>query len=137
MCEVRPRKLAQLALVGARALPQNNEGVRRFAPAFMRPPDDRDLLHGRMLQEHALDFDGGNVFAAADDDIFQPVANLDVTIRMHDRSVARMKPSTAYGLCGRLRVVVVTGHDHIAAGHYFPLGNPVSWHIASFFVHYS
>jgi hypothetical protein len=61
----------------------------------MRQPDDRDLLHRRMSQKHALDFDGGNVLAAADDDVFQAVANLDVAIRMHDRSIARMKPSAA------------------------------------------
>jgi hypothetical protein len=29
--EVRPRKLAQLPLIGARALLENNKGVRRFA----------------------------------------------------------------------------------------------------------
>jgi len=43
---IRTRKLEQLALVGVRALLENNEGVRRFAPAFMREPDDRDLFHG-------------------------------------------------------------------------------------------
>src|SRR5256714_10572913 len=45
MRNVRPRKLAQLALIGARALPENNEGVRRLAPALMRQPNDRHLLH--------------------------------------------------------------------------------------------
>ena len=37
MRDVRPRKLAQLALIGARALPQNNKGVRRLAPSA-KPP---------------------------------------------------------------------------------------------------
>ena len=36
MRELRARKLAQLALIGARAFLQNNKSVRRFAPAFMR-----------------------------------------------------------------------------------------------------
>ena len=31
--------------IGARALPENNEGVRRLAPALMRQPNDRHLLH--------------------------------------------------------------------------------------------
>jgi hypothetical protein len=34
--EVRARKLEQLALIGARALLENNKGVRRLAPAFIR-----------------------------------------------------------------------------------------------------
>ena len=36
--QVRARKLEQLALIGVRALLENDKGVRRFAPAFMREP---------------------------------------------------------------------------------------------------
>src|SRR4029453_7695389 len=134
MREVGPCKLAQLFLIRALALLEHNKSVWRLAPATMRQPDDRNLLYRRMSQKHALDFDGGNVLAAADDDVFQAVANLDVAIRMHDRSIPRMKPSAANRLFGCFRVVVVTGHDHIAAGHNSPLGNPVSWPLLSFFV---
>src|SRR5207249_5612810 len=93
--EVGPRKFAQLSFVGLGALSENDKGVRRLTPAFMREPDDRNLLHGRVSQKHAFNFNRGNVFTAADDDVFQTVANFDVTIRMHDRSVAGMKPSAA------------------------------------------
>jgi hypothetical protein len=93
--ELRPRKLAQLALVGSCAFMENNKGVRRLAPFFMWEPDDRNLLHSLVSQKHAFDFDRRNIFAAADDDVLYAVANLDVTIRMHDRGVARMKPSAA------------------------------------------
>src|SRR5436190_11667575 len=82
MREVRSRKLAELAFIGARPLLENDECVRRFAPAFMREPDDRNLLHGRVAQKHSLDFDRGDVFPAADDDVFQSVANLDIAIGM-------------------------------------------------------
>jgi hypothetical protein len=34
--EVRARKLEQLALICSRVLLENDKGVRRFAPAFMR-----------------------------------------------------------------------------------------------------
>ena len=34
--ELRPLKLEQLELIGARALLENNKGVWRLAPAFMR-----------------------------------------------------------------------------------------------------
>jgi len=82
---IRARKLKQLALICARALLENNKGVRRLAPAFMRESDDRYFLHGRVSQKHAFNFNRRNVFTAAYDDVFQTVANFDVTIRMHDR----------------------------------------------------
>jgi hypothetical protein len=93
--QVRSGKLEQLAFISTRALLENNKGVRRFAPAFVRESDDRNLLHGRVSQKHAFDFDRGNILAATYDDVFQAVANLDVTVRMHDRGIAGMKPSTA------------------------------------------
>jgi hypothetical protein len=93
--EIRARKLAQLALIGPRALLENNKGVRRLAPAFMRESDDRNLFHGRVSQKHAFHFNRRNVFPAAYDDVFQTVANFDVTVRMHDSGVAGMKPSAA------------------------------------------
>ena len=89
--------------IGARALLENNEGVRRFAPALMRQADDRHFLHGGMTQQHAFDLDRGDVFAAADDDVFQAIANLDIAIRMNDRGIAGVKPSAAQRLRGRLR----------------------------------
>jgi len=55
--ELRPRKLAQLALVGSCAFVENNKGVRRLAPFFMWESDDRHLLHSRVSQKHAFDFD--------------------------------------------------------------------------------
>jgi hypothetical protein len=75
--EVRTCKLEQLALVCARALLQNNEGVRRLAPAFMCEPDDSNLFHGRVSQKDAFNFNRRNVFPAAYNDIFQTVANFD------------------------------------------------------------
>src|SRR5947208_11695577 len=91
--EVRPCKLAQLTLIGSCAFVENNKSMRCFAPFFVRESDDRDLLYSGVSQEHAFDFNRRNIFAAAYDDIFQAVTNFNVTIRMHDRDVAGMKPS--------------------------------------------
>ena len=93
--EFRPRKLAQLALIGSCAFVENNKSVRRLAPFFMWEPDERHLLHSGVSQKHAFDFHRRNIFAAAYDDVFQTVANFDVTIGMHDRGVTGMKPSAA------------------------------------------
>ena len=65
---------------------------------------------------------------------FQAVANLDIAIRMHDRGVAGVQPAAGQSLLGRLRVVVVAGHDHVAAGDDFSLSNPVVRHVVAIFV---
>src|SRR5438552_8267730 len=57
MGDVRPRKLAQLVLIGVRALPENNEGVRRLAPALMRQANNRHLLLCGVSQENTFYFD--------------------------------------------------------------------------------
>ena len=107
MREVRARKLVQFALIGARAFVENNKGMRCFAPFFMWKPYDRYFLHCRVPQKHAFNFNGRNVFAATYDDVLQAIANFDITIRMHDCSVAGMKPSAAQRLLGRFGVVVI------------------------------
>jgi Bacterial lipid A biosynthesis acyltransferase len=38
--------------------------------------DDRHLLHGRVSQKRAFDFDGRNIFTATYDDVFQPCREL-------------------------------------------------------------
>jgi hypothetical protein len=114
--EIRARKLSQFALIRVCAFVENNKGVRRFAPAFIREPDDCDLLHRGVSQKDAFNFDRRNVFTAADDVVLQTVANFDVAIRMHDRSIAGMLPSAVQSPLGRFRIVVVAGHDHVAAG---------------------
>src|SRR5438874_10325612 len=129
--EVGPGKFAQLSLVGLRALSQNDKGVRRFAPAFVRQTNNRHFLHGRVPQENAFDLDGGDVFAAAYYHIFQAVADFDVAIRVHDRGVAGVKPTAVQCTLGRYFVVIVSGHDHVAARDDFALGDSIAWHLAA------
>jgi hypothetical protein len=40
-----------------------------------RESGDRYLLHGRVSQKHAFDFDGKNIFTAVYDDVFRAVEN--------------------------------------------------------------
>ena len=94
---------------------QDDEGVRRFAPAFVRHADDGGLLHRGMPQQHALDFDRRDVLAAADDHVLEPIADLDVAVGMDDGGVAAVEPAAAHRRGRRLRVVVVALHDDVAA----------------------
>src|SRR5207244_12308285 len=58
-----------------------------------------------------------DVLAAADDHVLDPVADLGVTVGVHDRGVTGVEPTVAHHLLGCLGIVVVTLHDHVAAGH--------------------
>ena len=54
--ELRPGKLAQLALIRSCAFMENNKSMRCFAPFFMGESDNRHLLHSWVFQEHAFHF---------------------------------------------------------------------------------
>ena len=113
--EVLAYKLNQLAVGGRRARLQHDECVRRLAPRLMLDADDADFLHGGMTHQRPFDLDRRDVLTAADDHVLEPIANLDVAVRMHDRRVAAVEPAAAHRLLGRLRVVVVPLHHDVAA----------------------
>ena len=50
---------------------------------------------------------------------------------MHDRGVAGMKPSAVHSSLGRFRLVVVAGHDHVAASDDFTLSNAIVRHVVA------
>src|SRR5687767_5927527 len=72
-----------------------------------------------MAHENAFDLDGGDVFAARDDHILEPIANLHIPVRMDHRGVTAVEPAVADRVRGCLGVVVVTLHDDVAANHDF------------------
>ena len=84
-----------------------------------------------MPQEHAFDFDRGDVFAAADDDVLEAVADFEVAVRMHDGGVAAVEPAVANGLGGVLRIAVVARHHDVAANDDFAEGLAVAGDVAS------
>ena len=91
--------------------------MRGLAPTFVRQSDNCDLLHRGMAQQNAFDFNGRNILAAADDHIFQAIANFDVAVRMNHGRVAGVKPTVAHCHGSCLRVVVITAHHYVAT-HY-------------------
>ncbi len=52
------------------AISQDDKGMGCFAPFLVPHADDGDLLHRRVTQQTAFDLYRGDVFAAADDDVF-------------------------------------------------------------------
>ena len=110
--------------------------MRRLAPVFVRQSDDRDLLHGGMSQQDAFHFHRRNVFAAADNNILDPVANLRVAIGTDDGRIAGMEPAVAQRFGGRLGIGVIAFHDHVPAHDDFPDRRTIMRHVAAFVVNH-
>src|SRR5437763_1435196 len=80
------------------------------------------------LRQDVLDFDGGDVFAARNDDVLGAVFELDVAVGMHDTEIAGMKPTAGKRRLARLLVLEIAFHHHIAAEHHFTQGLAVARH---------
>ena len=86
-----------------------------ISPFGVGHADDGDFLNGLVLEHHPFDLDRRDVLAAALDDVLDPVADLDVAVRVNDGRVAGMKPAAANGLGRRLGVVEIALHHDVAA----------------------
>ncbi|MNY34858.1 hypothetical protein D3C86_1692290 [compost metagenome] len=68
-----------------------------------------------MAIEHPFKFDGGNVLAARDDDVLEPVLDFDVTVGMPDGQVTGVEPAALERFGSGGRVLQVALHDSVAA----------------------
>ena len=69
-----------------------------------------------MTNEELLDLHRKEVFACANDHVFEPAYDVEVAMLVHCRQVSRMHPAVIInGLVGLLGHLVVTSHDHEAA----------------------
>ena len=83
-----------------------------------------------MAVQRVLDFERADVLAAADDDVLAAVLDLDVTVGLHHRQVAGVKPAPGERLFGRARVLEVTLHQDVAAKHDLAHRLAVGRHVA-------
>ncbi len=136
MRQLRPRKFSKL-LLGRRLTGfQHDKGAGRLPPAFVRKADHRHLLHGGMVQQTSLDLDRRDVFATADDDVLQPVADLGVPVRVDDGGIAGVEPAIADCLRRGFRIPVVPLEHRIAPDDDLADGAAVVGHLlAGFRVH--
>src|SRR5262245_52424822 len=125
-------------LLLARLLPvaEHHERVRRLAPLLVRQPDDRHLHHRRVAQQDALDLQRGDVLAAADDHVLDPVTDLRVAVRVQHSGIAGVEPAVAHRPLGRLGVVVVAVHHHVAAHHDLAERLAVRGHLHALLIHH-
>src|SRR5258708_10015242 len=114
------RVLDQLPLRRSLTRLQDDECERRLPPLLVRQTHDGRLLNRGMTKQDTLDFDRRDVLAPADDHVLDPVANLDVCVRVHDRGVAGVEPPIAHHLPRRLGVVVIALHDDVSPNDDLP-----------------
>src|SRR3954463_8039003 len=72
---------------------QLDERAGHLAPFGIRLGDHGCEQHCRMLVEHVLDFDRGDVLATGDDDVLGTVLDDDVAVLVEHAEVAGVKPA--------------------------------------------
>src|SRR5690606_23518027 len=80
----------------------------------IRLGDHCGLQYRRVPVEHALDLDGGDVFATGDDDVLEAVLDLHVTVLVPHTQVAGMEPAALEGFGGGGRVLQIALHNGVA-----------------------
>src|SRR5580693_4037162 len=108
---------------------QNHQGFRNFAPLGVGDGNNADFQNGGMRENGFFEFEGGNVFAAADDDVFLAVDDERVAVFVERGHVSRVKPPAAQGFGGSFGLAPVAFHDAVTAHDDFADGLPVVRHV--------
>lgn len=86
-----------------------------LSPPGVGGGDDGALEDAVMAEERMLDFDGRDIFAAADDDVFLAVDDAEGFFGRPDGHVAGVQPAVDDGFAGELGGAIVAVHDLVAA----------------------
>src|SRR5450631_2474381 len=137
VCKYAPRELAQFRLTDASTRAKHHKGFGRLAPLFAWHANDSGFQHRCMMQQRTFHLDGRDVFPTADDHILESIADLDVAIRVNDRGIARMEPSSGESCRRGAGVIVVAPHDAIASRNNLAECRAVSRHVIHVLVDHS
>src|SRR5439155_23681703 len=93
-------------LFGDRPDPQLQLDKRagHLTPLVVRFCHDGSVQYSGVLVKNVLYLDGGDVLSPRNDDVLLPVGDLKIAIRVNDRDVAGVEPSTGKGLCRARRI---------------------------------
>src|SRR4051794_30710897 len=114
--QVLPTVVLEVVLRGAPSGRRPDERGDLLAPHRVGHPDDRDLGHPGVAEEHVLDLARVDVLAPADDHVLEPAGDPAVAALVHGRQVAGAQPPVGIDRGGGLRGgVEVAGHHVVAA----------------------
>src|SRR6266404_7117691 len=119
-----------------RVLFEHHESFHSLAAIWIVYTDHCGFLHCRVSEQHVFNFRGIDVEAAHQDQVFLALDDVEVTILVHARHVARVKPTVANSLSRLLGFVPVALH-HLRATD-AQLALLALWHFANavFKIHY-
>src|SRR5262249_32428860 len=114
---------------------EHHEGLGDFPPPGIWHPDHGRFEHSRVVVEYSLYFHRRNVFTTTDNYVLGAVNDLNVPIRVHDRQISTVEPSTSHGLRCFLRLLIVALHDIVAARYNLAHGLAIPRHLMQLLVH--
>src|SRR5450432_4019237 len=94
---------------------EHDEGGGHLAPLRVGGRDHGAFHDGRVSGNRALHFDGRDILAAADDDVFLAVDDLDVVFLVPNAHVAGVKPAVRHDGFSGVRLLVIAVHDVVTA----------------------
>src|SRR5207249_1633971 len=89
---------------------QDHEYLDGLAAVRVRDADRGRLSDGRMHEEDLLDFSRVHVVARAEDHVLLAIDDVEISVLVHSREIAREQPSVAEHRRGLLRLVPVAIH---------------------------
>src|SRR5260370_14212458 len=90
-----------------------------------------------MRKDGFLEFKGGDILSAADDDVFLAINNEQVASFVERGHVSGVEPATAHRFGGSVRLAPVTFHNPITPRDDFTDGLPIARHVVIVSVHYA
>src|SRR5215813_13438051 len=114
-CESLARKLADLRLCSSDLLPQDDRCRDVLPEGAVGHGKGNGLRDRRVAHQRLIDFAGGDLLAAAVDDLLEAPANEDVTVVIDKPFISRAKPSFREHGVSKAWITFVTGHDARAA----------------------
>src|SRR6266849_2583143 len=90
-----------------------------------------------MCEDGFLQFEGGDVLSAADDDVCLAVDNEQVAFLVERSHVSGVEPASSQGFGGSVGLAPVTLHDAIAPRDDFAHRLPIARHVVIVGIHYA
>ncbi len=90
-----------------------------------------------MSKDGFLEFKGGDILSAADDDVFLAINNEQVAFFVERGHVSGVEPATAQRFGGSVWLAPVTLHNAITPRDDFADGLPIARHVVIVSVHYA
>src|SRR5512136_2415508 len=94
------------------------ERGRCLTESLIGHADDGDVVHFWVAPDHALYFDGIDVFYSGDDQIFLSVHNGDEPVLIDFTEISGVQPSVFNGGGRQLRILVIFFHHPRSAHHH-------------------